>query len=394
MRIVCVIPARGGSKGIPGKNLKVLAGRSLVGWSIHAAQRSSYQLRTIVSTDCDLIAGEARRCGAEVCMRPVEIAGDLASSESALLHVLESLAAKGEPQPDLLVFLQCTSPLTQAEDIDATIAELLSQDADTALAVAPFHYFLWKPGENGWNGVNHEKSVRLLRQEREPEFIETGAVYVMRVAGFLKVKHRFFGKTVAAEIPAERRWEIDDPEDLEIAEHLLKKQATPQLPFVPEAIVFDFDGVMTDNKVYVAQDGTESVRCDRGDGMGIERLRKLGIPMMILSKEENPVVLARATKLKMEIRHGIDHKLPVLQEWVASRGVSLNRCAYVGNDLNDLECLEAVGLSVAVADAVESVKAIAGIVLASKGGEGAVRELSDTVLVAAAAGADETGISK
>ncbi len=377
--IICVIPARGGSKGIPGKNLKVIAGKSLLAWSIQAAQESCHELRTIVSTDSESIAHEARRCGADVRMRPAEISGDSAGSESALLHVLESLAMEGEPQPRLLVFLQCTSPLTRGDDIDATIDALRVQSADCALAVAPFHYFLWKPGTAGWESVNHEKSFRPLRQERVPEFIETGAVYVMKVAGFLKARHRFFGKIVAAVTPPERRWEIDDPKDLVVAEQLIRCRQRARLPFVPRAIIFDFDGVMTDNKVYVSEDGKESVRCDRSDGMGVEMMHRLGIPMVILSKEVNPVVDARSRKLKLEIFQGVDDKRPLLERWATEYGLDLDYCAYLGNDLNDIDCLNAVGISVAVADACPVVKQMCSIVLRMPGGQGAVREFCDIV---------------
>lgn len=125
--------------------------------------------------------------------------------------------------PEMLVLLQCTAPLTAPEDIDGTVQALIDNDADTALAVTPFPYFLWRDaGAGDFVGVNHDKSVRPLRQNREPQYLETGAVYVMKTAGFLEHEHRFFGKTAAYVQPAERRWEIDDPVDFVIAEMLLR----------------------------------------------------------------------------------------------------------------------------------------------------------------------------
>ena len=174
--------------------------------------------------------GSQRTCktwGAEAVMRPAEISGDSASSESALLHVLETLASTENYRPDGLVFLQCTSPLTTSGDIGGTIETLLRENADTALAVAPFHYFLWQQDASGATGINHDKSKRLLRQEREAQFVETGAVYVMKVAGFLQHRHRFFGKTVLNPTPAEHRLEIDDPYDLLVAETALRERAHP-----------------------------------------------------------------------------------------------------------------------------------------------------------------------
>ncbi len=221
--ILAIIPARGGSKGIPRKNLQPLAGKPLLAYSIEAARQTSSITRTVVSTDDPEIGAVAQEYGAEVVWRPAEISGDTASSESALLHVLDHLRQSEGYEPDLLVFLQCTSPLTAPEDIEGTIRALLDANADSALAVTPFHYFLWREGQDGSAvGINHDKSRRPLRQEREPQFLETGAVYVMRTQGFRAARHRFFGKTVMYVMPRERCLEIDDPEDLIVAEALLR----------------------------------------------------------------------------------------------------------------------------------------------------------------------------
>lgn len=388
LEILAIIPARAGSKGIPGKNLCRVAGRSLVGWSVHAALTSRYRLRVVVSTDGEEIAAEARRCGAEVVMRPAELSGDTASSESALLHVLEALEKRDGYQPAWIVFLQCTSPLTAAEDIDGTIDAVLQQNGDSGLAVVPFHYFLWRPDASGdWIGINHDRRVRLRRQDREPEFLETGAIYVMRAEGFRRAKHRYFGKTVAYSMPAERRLEIDDAEDLVHAEFMLSRAqhesgsvAGRPLAGV-KAVVFDFDGVMTDDCVTVSQDGTESVRCCRSDGYGIDLLREAGVPMLILSKEQNPVVSARAAKLKIPVRQGIHPKRQALQAWCTEQGVALADVAYVGNDLNDLECLRLVGHPVAPADAHPAVRAVSRVVLTRSGGHGVVRECAELILI-------------
>ncbi|HEX4351521.1 MAG TPA: HAD hydrolase family protein, partial [Polyangiales bacterium] len=233
-------------------------------------------------------------------------------------------------------------------------------------------------------GVNHDKRVRPRRQDREPEFIETGAVYAMRVAGFRAARHRFFGDTVMYEMPAERVCEIDESVDLEVAEVLLRQRARGHalslLPRPIEALVMDFDGVLTDNRVWVDQDGRESVACSRGDGLGLELLRARGLPMLVLSKEKNSVVAARCRKLNLEYRQGIDAKLDVLRSFCRERAIALERTIYVGNDVNDLECLAAVGCGVAVADAHPIAKRQAGLVLQAPGGLGAVRELCDLIL--------------
>jgi len=218
-QVIAIIPARGGSKGIPRKNVRLLAGKPLIAYTIEAALKAKTIDQVIVSTDDKEIASISEEWGAKVIQRPAELAGDLASSETALLHALQKLSEEGAPQAELLVFLQCTSPFTSAEDIDGTVKTLIDKNADTALAVTDFHYFIWAETSAGEAaGVNHDKSVRLMRQQREKQYLETGAVYVMNIDGFQKHGHRFFGKTVFHITPAERVHEIDEPEDFDHAE--------------------------------------------------------------------------------------------------------------------------------------------------------------------------------
>lgn len=383
-QVVAVIPARGGSKGIPRKNVRMVGGKPLIAHTIAAIRDARRVDRVVVSTDDDEIAQVARAWGAEVVMRPAEIAGDLAKSEDALLHALDVLA-EGGCVPEVVLLVQCTSPLTSAQDVDGTVAALLDQEADTAVAVAPFHYFLWGRDDAGEAmAINHEKTVRLMRQQRRPEFIETGAVYAMRVVGFRQHRHRFFGRTVLHETPAENRLEIDDPEDLVLAEQILRlraaSSAVPSLARVPGAIVFDFDGVMTDDRVFVDEDGRESVVCSRRDGMGIEKLRALGLPMAVISKEVNGVVAARCRKLGLEVHHGIENKLELFRAWLEKHGIAAADCLFVGNDINDLECMRHAGMSAVPRDAHPAALDAARMVLDADGGRGAVRALADAIL--------------
>lgn len=385
MENLAIIPARGGSKSVPRKNLLPLAGKPLIASTIEAALQAATVSRVVVSTDDAEIAIVSEKHGAEVIWRPEEISGDRASSESALLHVLEHLEQRESYRPDLVVFLQCTSPLTTDEDIDGCVRKLLEEDADSCLSVAAFHSFLWRntPG-NSAEGINHDKSFRPRRQEMEPQFRETGAIYVMRTEGFLAAKHRFFGKTVLYVVDGERCLEIDEPVDVEIAEVLMRQRAQLRklqaLPDPVRALVMDFDGVLTDNRVYVMEDGREAVACSRGDGMGIVALRRQGLDILVLSSEENPVVAARCRKLKVECLQGVERKLPALQHWLEERGIPPESAVYVGNDVNDLECLRFVGCPVVVADAHPDVKQSARFVLSKPGGQGAIRELCDLIL--------------
>jgi N-acylneuraminate cytidylyltransferase len=147
-----------------------------------------------------------------------------------------------------------------------------------------------------------------------------------------------------------------------------------------KAVVFDFDGVFTDNRVIVSTTGEEFVVCDRGDGMGTNLLAAAGIKMLILSKEKNGVVTSRGKKLNIDVIQGCDNKLPELIKWLQKNNVDAKQAAYIGNDINDLECLSHVEVAVIPADAHHSVIETATWILQHNGGRGAIREFADVLL--------------
>jgi N-acylneuraminate cytidylyltransferase len=181
------------------------------------------------------------------------------------------------------------------------------------------------------------------------------------------------------QVPELTAVDIDHLDDLILAGAVAQVMEPAQRIDV-DAVITDFDGVHTDDSATLAQDGRESVRISRADGLGIERLRSAGIPLLIVSKETNPVVEARAAKLGVEVAYGIDDKRPVIREWLAMHGIDADRAAYLGNDVNDLGPMGLVGWPVAVADAHPAVLQAARLVLARSGGNGAVRELCDLVI--------------
>jgi N-acylneuraminate cytidylyltransferase len=337
----------------------------------------------LVSTDDPAIGAAARHAGAEIVERPAELADDDAPSESAVLHALDWIAECGETEPDIVVLVQCTSPFIEPGDIDGTVAPVATGQADCALTVADSHGFLWRRGAHGAAAVNHDSAKRPRRQDRDPEYLETGAVYAMDTQGFRAARHRFFGRIALHQVPRERSIEIDEPEDLALADALAARASELRSRALPpriDAIIFDFDGVLTDNRVVTLQDGTEAVISDRSDGLGIERLRCAGARMLVLSKERNAVVAARCAKLGLECIQGVDEKAAALHGWLAEHGILAAHTVFVGNDVNDLECLELVGCGVVVGDAHPDTLAQADIVLSRPGGRGAVRELADLVL--------------
>lgn len=384
MEIVAIIPARGGSKGIPLKNIQPIGGIPLVSRSIRAARNSKYINEVYVSTDSDLIASVSHDAGAQVVVRPSDISGDTASSESALLYTLEHI----NKNSDYVVFLQCTSPFTTSHQIDKCIERIINQDADSCFATVSNHRFLWKYLENCDDiveGINHDGRNRKRRQDLAPEFMETGAIYVMKTEKFLTEKTRFCGKIVNCNFDDESlAFEIDSPFDLLVARAIdksLKVTEYSDVSFLDiKLIVFDFDGVFTNNKVYLDEDGRESAQCDRGDGMGISLLKKTKVPFFILSTEENPIVLKRAEKLGIPAFNKVTNKLQFLEKYIADSSINFESVCYIGNDVNDLECLKKVGLPVVPSDAHEEVKKIARIILRNSGGNGAVREFCDLFL--------------
>ena len=148
---------------------------------------------------------------------------------------------------------------------------------------------------------------------------------------------------------------------------------------VVRLVVFDFDGVFTDNRVWTSESGAESVACSRSDGLGLRRLDEVDVAYAIVSTETNPVVAVRAAKLGADCVQGVADKLAVVRAEAAVRGVSLEAVVYVGNDINDAACLAAVGLPVVPADAWPEVVPLASWVLSRAGGHGCVRELCDAI---------------
>ena len=383
MTALAVIPARGGSKGVPGKNLAPVAGVPLVVRAIRAAQASGRVDAVAVSTDDDRIAAIAESARALVIRRPDELAGDQASSESALLHALDAFERLTGDSVDVLVMLQCTSPFLTPDEVAACV-EAVRGGADTAFTAAQSHGFLWRRDAAGNAvGVNHDKATRPRRQDREPEFLETGAVYAMSADGFRQHRHRFFGTTALIETDPARVLEIDETSDLQRARtlaHLVEVPASVPGRSEIDAVVLDFDGTQTDDSAQVGSDGSEQVRVHRGDGLGIAALRRAGIPVLILSSEVNPVVRARARKLSVPVIHGVDDKGTVLRDWCSTERIDPARVLYAGNDVNDLGCFEVVGWPVAVASAHPVVRDAARLVTSVPGGHGAVREIASWIL--------------
>ena len=150
--------------------------------------------------------------------------------------------------------------------------------------------------------------------------------------------------------------------------------------FCPKLLVFDFDGVLTDNRVLVSSDGSEAVMCNRSDGLGFDLFHRYKVPVLILSTEKNEVVRRRAQKLRCPVVHGVGDKVAALKKYCLRKKIALRDVAYVGNDLNDLAVMGEVGHTFCPKDAHPVIRKLASRILAAKGGEGVAREMAERVL--------------
>lgn len=386
MKIVAAIPARGGSVGLPGKNIRPLNGVPLVGRTIRAARGSRYVSEVFVSSDSEEILAVSQKYGAIGCKRPDELSGPTASSESALLHLLNHEPSLVADPPDILVFLQCTAPFTLAHHVDQVVETLLEQRATSAISVVDDHGFYWSIGDDGAGvGANHDpRKPRLRRQDLSPRYRENGAVYAMRVPEFVEEANRYCGKT--ALVPMDSTWiEIDTSQDWDIAEAFIKSEpftgsVDKSLVAPLKALVTDFDGVHTDNSVFIGQDGSETVVCSRTDESGLVQLRQRGIKLLVMSNKSNPIVRNRANMLQMDFLAYGHCKLEAVGKWRLQNNLDWAEIAYIGADAGDLLCMEASGLSIAPRNAMAEAKAVASIVLEYSGGQGALRELSEILI--------------
>jgi len=397
--ILAVIPARGGSQGIPRKNIRTLAGQPLIAWSIAAAQRARLVNRVFTSTDDEEIAAIARSYGAEVpFLRPAEHAQSDTRDFPVFQHVVDWLERIEGYVPDIIVQLRPTSPLRPPGLIDEAIELLFADEsADSVRSVtSPSQnpYKMWTVAGNALKpllSTELEEPYNAPRQSLPPTYWQTGHVDVFRTCTIRQKLSLTGDRILPVMVDSRYALDIDTLMHLRIAGEVA---AEGQLDIVQPRMseisilepirffVFDFDGVFTDNRVYVDQSGRETVSCSRADGLGVERLLSSGFEAAVLSTETNLVVSARCRKLRLPVEQGVRDKAQVLRRLAASRGLPLQQVAYLGNDVNDLECLRIAGVAIAPADAHPDVRKIADLVLHKSGGHGAVRELCDMAIAA------------
>ena len=222
--ILAIIPARGGSKGIPRKNIRPLCGKPLIAYTIEAALDSKYIDRVVVSTEDEEIAGVAREYGAEVIERPPELADDFAPTEPSLEHVARYMEEIEGYRTDVMVLLQPTSPLRNSQHIDEALKTFFTSKYDSLLSVCLSHIFLWKLDNGEPLPLNYDFQNRPRRQDKQPEYRENGAIYITKCDILMSEHNRLGGKIGLCIMPAEDSWEIDTEFDFWLCEQLITFQ--------------------------------------------------------------------------------------------------------------------------------------------------------------------------
>ncbi len=362
--------------------LRPLAGHPLLAYSLAAARQSGTVERVLVAARTAAVAAVAREYGAEVLVLP----GGQAA-QPVLRYALAELARREGAAPEIVVALPAEAPLRPPACVEQAVRTLRAHpEADAVVSVTPLGFpggELWRPGAQGAlepalpgacppalaRSTRHVEAWRteaLLSAEAE----QGGVVLPLEVPG-----------SYAVDLSADLGWEWADW----LLQHarleaVLPGRAPRPLPERVALVVFDFDGVFTDNRVWVDDTGRESVAAFRSDSLGLRYLRGTGVEALVLSMEKNPVVAARCRKMSVPVLQGIEDKQTALRNLLVERGIDPAQVIYLGNDTNDLPCFPLVGCAVAVADALPAVLRQADLVLTRRGGYGAVRELCDLLL--------------
>lgn len=398
--VLAIIPARGGSKGIPRKNIRLFAGYPLIAYSIAAGLRSKVVTRVVVSTEDEEIAEIANQYGAGTpFMRPDELAEDRTPDLPVFLHALNWLAENEGYHPEAVVHLRPTTPLRPPDLVDRAVRILLEHpEADSVRGLTPAHQNPYKM----WLTFGEEQPIRPVtsvpemlesynapRQTLPEAYAHTGLIDIIRPGTILKLNSMSGKFIMAVNFEPEYDVDLDTPDDWRRAEERLMRsnlnmvwpgKARRPMPGQVKLLVMDFDGVLTDNRVWVDQDGREMVAANRSDSLWLNFLRDKGVLVYVISKETNPVVEARCKKMDIPFIQGQENKEVSLKKLLKEHSIKPENAIYLGNDVNDLVCFPLVGWAVAVADCVSEVARQADFVLSKPGGLGAVRELCELIL--------------
>jgi N-acylneuraminate cytidylyltransferase len=379
MTSIGFIPLRLGSKGIPGKNKKKLLGRPLFCWVLGEAISSDLDTIYVFTDDLEIIEFVEREYHwtdkVKAVRRSKESASDSASTEMGMLEFVSGL----DQDFDMLCLLQATSPFTTALDINTCLDSVKEEKYDSAVTVVNTHRFIWS--QDG-TPQNYDIYKRPRRQDFEGLLIENGACYVTTSEAFRESGNRISGNIATIKMPEESLTEIDSLTDWKIVEELLaaRLKSNKKTQRISHFIL-DVDGVFTDGCVYFGKDGELMKKFDMRDGMGLEILRQNNVEVMVMTSEDSQIVASRMKKLKIkDVFLGAKDKYSLLSRIVKHRKLSFSQMAYIGDDVNDLANICAVGWSFTPANATMPVKNHSDIILQNNSASGAIREACDFIM--------------
>jgi len=379
MSVIAFIPARGGSKSIPEKNIKYFCGKPLIYWNLHELQKSEVD-EIVVATDSDnikLVVESFKFSKVKVYDRSSENAQDTSSTESVIIEYINSSDLSGS---DTFMLVQATSPFTQTSHFNDGLE--LFNNHDSILSCCISKKFTWK--EDG-QALNYDIYNRPRRQDYKGDLIENGAFYISSVSDIKETGNRISGNIGIYQMPEYTCTEIDEIEDWIVAESLMrrfilnhKKRDFSKI----KIFLSDVDGVLTDAGMYYTENGDEFKKFCTYDGMGMQLLQNSGIKVGILTSEDKQLNRRRAKKLNLDFDfHGATDKLQIVKDLCKSENITLNEVAYIGDDVNCFELLSNVGIASCPENSMKKIKSIPNIIqLTRNGGEGAVRELVELIL--------------
>ena len=379
MSVIAFIPARGGSKSIAEKNIKVFCGKPLIFWNLSALQASNVD-EIIVATDSLKIKEVVNSFNFSkviIYERRIENSQDTSSSESVMLEYINAANISDE---NTLMLVQATSPFTQTEHFNEGLD--LFNKYDSVLSCCQSKRFSWQ--KNG-KALNYDIDNRPRRQDFQGTLIENGAFYISSVLAIKETKNRISGSIGIYQMPEYTFTEIDEPADWTIGESLMRcfvLQKT-NIDFSKIKIFLsDVDGVLTDAGMYYTENGDEMKKFCTYDGMGFQLLQKTGVKVGIVTTEDRKLNRRRARKLGLDFDfHGVKDKLGIVKDLCVKVNISLDEVAYIGDDVNCFELLSHVGIAACPSNAVEKIKLIPNIIhLEKSGGEGVVREFVRLIL--------------
>lgn len=384
MKVIAFIPVRGGSKSIPLKNIKPFCGKPLVCWNIEALEVCPEVDEVIVATDSDDIWNtvESRNYKkTTLYRRSAENACDTASTESVMLEYIHYANLDAE---NIFMLVQATSPLTETKHFTEALQMYAKGEYDSIITCVRNYRFFWN--EDG-TSMNYDYMNRPRRQSFNGMLMENGAFYINTVGNILSNGNRLGGKIGIYEMPEYTATEIDEPDDWFILENLMRKHVlahhTSEKPQI-KLFISDIDGTLTDGGMYYSENGDELKKFNTRDGMGFGMLRKAGIKTAIITSEDRKLNQRRAEKLQLDYlvqgkREG--GKLAAAKAMCDELCITLQDVAYIGDDINCINLLSAVGIAACPSDAHQRVKDIPHIkVMSKKGGEGCVREFIESLI--------------